>query len=497
MFASRRPHRRLAVRRWWRTTAVLLAACATLLATTTLPAAAYSNGGSGGVNCIAGGCGVGHGAGKGSTPGRSSSAPRPGRPVRTVRTPAPAPAPSTYLNGGIGPCPGGTGKTCVVYNMNPVCVGVHAQRCSGSTFKPGCATYSSAVTGVTAVSCPVQAGPTAVPGVSWPLGFHQARGQVQVAYWAVTYAGQTTTYPGRGLNTGYTIRCVPGATQVTVSYWLSLPSGAVRNPPPGGYYWAQAPPALPAVGPYSTTVAAPSCTTANQSPPTGITMVPSPDNPSLENGKAVVADGQSHLYAFTPETANGVNVELSWDGGSAKITNYPPMVANQIGPPYPRYEVSPVTASTTFGPLFAPPNMLVHVALHAPSNQGDPYQLSLSGAYTATWSYWYLDVQAQAYATEQQIPLTADHPPVPYTYTCVVGTRRHKPHKGQPIFGTCSGLRAVPPITVIWEQPVGFKVDNAALSAAAVDPQSRQFAVSATTKIEGLFVRVYQQAPQY
>lgn len=307
------------------------------------------------------------------------------------------------------------------------------------------------------------------------LGWSGEAQPVTVSKWAVVYGGQTYDYPGSiGLDTGYTIRasCTGSPTSGTVEYWLSVPPS---SPPPDGWGVTGSVPPAPSTGPYASPFSVGACSPSDQRP-AQVTLVPG-KGPSVGNGYHVDADGTAYPFTFDPSVIGGVDQELVWNGGTASVSGYGAMVDNQIGQAYPRWQLSDLTGAGESGMAgtSGAPDVTVKLALHAPSNAGEPYVLGVTGSYSAYWEYWYLDVEAQAVATQESTPVPVGKW---VSQTCEYNYKRDG--KWHTHYWTCPYWQSG---SLSYSYLSNIHVANATASMAPADPQSAAFSVSASTQV--------------
>ena len=306
------------------------------------------------------------------------------------------------------------------------------------------------------------------------VGWSGSAQPVTVARWAVVYGGQTYTYGGSvGLSTGYTIRavCTGQPTSGVVEFWLNVPA---TSGPPAPWQLAGPLPAAVSAGPYASTFTVPACSPSDQQP-AKVSLVPGA-GPSVANGYHVTANGTFYPYTFDPVVVGGVDQELVWDGGTASVSGYPPTVENQLGPAYPRWQIQGPTGGYGMANTASRPNVTVKVALHAPSNAGNPYTLGVAGTYSAYWEYWYIDVSAQATAVQQSAPVEVRRLHNP---TC---TWVHHVH-GRRVVITRYPCPWWQTSALTYSYLTGVGVSGTTVQRAPSDPQSARYTVGASTKV--------------
>jgi len=445
-----------------------------------------------------------------------------GVPVVWHQHPTPPPPPPEYVPTGSGSCAGaeqaGLLGTCYqnveYYVNNPICHNKHS--CSPENFA-GCVTSIMTHVGLwfskgtlIMVSCPPSENTAQYTGPTWSYGISGA--QLGVYKWVVNYAGHSYTFPGSGtLDTGYAIRddCTGHATTGTVGYWLgTVENGRVTPiyPPPGvydppsGWQWVSPPPAQPPAGPYTSTFTVPACPASDQVPPE-MGAVPGP-GPDLENNDAVDANGNFFTFDIHPVPENGDHAVLhdgispAWicfDNGYATIgpkyysrrvhafggsENYPRWQFSRFLPPTPysivdRYTDPELIVRNRCGPLTASqhadsPEVGAAIAFHAPTNEGNPYRLTIHATYTAYWGTWFIDVMATAEGYVNSSPIG-----IWRTVAVKCLPKQHPP---------CSQTQyASPPPT--WHQPVIDPPGDVSASALPTSAHTRSYAISGTLKV--------------
>jgi len=254
----------------------------------------------------------------------------------------PPPPPPDYVESGVTKCGLFGSEGCARFQPNPKCFGLSGfsanRNCSDNlTGQELAQCVGNSLGGWT---CPVNNSTTGGGTAGYQVGYGPNSGEVQVAKWVVNYAGQTYTFrPTATLDTGYSIRddCTGAPTTGTVSYYVTAPSPPSIYNPPAGWSWDRQPPPPPSQGPYTSSFTVPVCSPSDQEP-AQVALTDGP-GPSLENDDAVDANGVYFPFTFVPVVKGGVDQELYWDGGSVTVGPYSPMVNNQMGPAYPRYQV--------------------------------------------------------------------------------------------------------------------------------------------------------------
>jgi hypothetical protein len=479
---------------------------------------------SSGSSSTPGGGGGGGGGGGSHAPGGGPSAP-----------PSPPPA---LVPVGSPVCSNGT---CTQnYATNPVCQTGAA--CSAPPSGLKCAVYQIAGRsgGVICASTYKQPSSTsqgqALIGYSWGGGIQP--GDMAVSRWVVNYEGQVYTYPGSWnlVTSDIQAVCDGQPTGGTVEFYLTPPPSSYASPP-AGWHWQSSPPPAPSLGPYPAgSFSIPACAPDRQQAIQSVTLAPSSNMeaaPTVQNGAQVVANGQTHIFEFVPQVRCpasdpkcGAGLFLQWDGGTAEITNYSPTVL--AGVPYPRWESGSASPSWTPGPGHVPNQQVpfgyqgyqpgqtdklpvflytetvgasynssgtsyleepyVNVGFHAPTYAGDPYQLHISGTYTATWSQYSFYVTAAASwnrVNPTSEVLVRDTPVCGGYYYKTVRISKHKTEQ----IPVCDDWY-YPQSTVTWFQPE-FQTAQYASAATGIDNTNTEvFPVSATADIGAVQVQI-------
>jgi hypothetical protein len=507
--------------------------------------------GESGTTVSLGGLSTGSGSTPAAPPASSVSPGRSGRsggsggshaPSGSATTTTSAPEPASYLDDGAPVCVGGV---CTQFlTRNPACA--TGGSCAAPPSGLACATIHNAAAGaingrqtcwISYSTPPSTVQVDAHVGYAWGGGIQPTT--MGIARWVVNYEGQSYTYPGTwNLVTGNIQAVCDGSpTSGTVEFFLSQPSNPAYAAPPAGWHWQSSPPPAPSLGPYPAgSFSIPACAPDRQQAIQSVTLAPSSNMeaaPTIQNGAQVVANGQTHIFEFVPQVRCpasdpkcGAGLFLQWDGGTAEITNYSPTVL--AGVPYPRWESGSASPSWTPGPGHVPNQQVpfgyqgyqpgqtdklpvflytetvgasynssgtsyleepyVNVGFHAPTYAGDPYQLHISGTYTATWSQYSFYVTAAASwnrVNPTSEVLVSDTPACGGYYYKTVRISKHKTEQ----IAVCDDWY-YPQSTVTWFQPE-FQTAQYASAATGIDNTNTEvFPVSATADIGAVQVQI-------